>query len=270
MGVLLGVSQQSHIAHIGLNQGFESSNVEYVIAPFPCYILYLAVLITLCYGLPMKEVKSKKNKKIKKHLNGGKLSELLKQLPECFEGKESVQLEDLRNELSGRVYGAFMLILALPNLIPMPTPGLSAIVAIPLILFTAQLVIGLKTPWLPKIISKRSMKLSKMKSMCNKVIPYAKKLENFIRPRLEWLVKPPADRLIALICLLLSIVMIMPIPFGNAIPALAICLFAIAILQRDGLFVILGLIISVISASIVAVSFNVAIAFIDSIIDKIT
>jgi hypothetical protein len=48
------------------------------------------------------------------------------------------------------------------------------------------------------------------------------------------------DRAIGAVCLLLSIILFLPIPMGNMPPAIAICLFALAILERDGIWVLAG------------------------------
>jgi hypothetical protein len=43
----------------------------------------------------------------------------------------------------------------------------------------------------------------------------------------------------------------LPIPFGNMPPALAICLFSLAILERDGIAAIVGTVVAVASIAIV-------------------
>lgn len=43
----------------------------------------------------------------------------------------------------------------------------------------------------------------------------------------------------------------LPISFSNGLPSLAIFLFAIGILQRDGLFMIFGMIVALISVTVI-------------------
>jgi hypothetical protein len=183
-------------------------------------------------------------------LNGRKISDILKTLPENFT-KERTSIANLKEALSTRAYGVLLLVLALPNLIPIPAPGLSLILGAPLFLVTFQLMLGLKNPWFPSFISRRYIKTAQLKKVCNRIIPYMQKLEIIIEPRLIYLTTNTANRLIAIICLVLSLMIMMPIPFGNALPALAICLFAIGILQRDGYFIIAGLIITLLSATLI-------------------
>ena len=183
--------------------------------------------------------------------NGRKISDILRVLPDHFSTLD-ITIGEFKDALSGRAYGVLLLVLALPNLVPIPVPGISAMLGAPLILVTFQLMLGLKTPFLPKFIVRRSIKHTHLQSVCTRILPYMEKLERVITPRLNFLVRPPADRLIALLCVVLSLMIMLPIPFANALPALSISFFAIAILQRDGLFVIFGIIIALISAAVIS------------------
>jgi hypothetical protein len=119
----------------------------------------------------------------------------------------------------------------------------------PLVLFTFQLMLGMQTPWFPKFIARRPIKRRDIKHVCARIVPYIKKLELISRPRLRFLVHAPAGRLIAFVCLVLSLMIMMPVPLGNALPALAICLFALGLLQDDGVFVLLGIVTTLMGAT---------------------
>jgi hypothetical protein len=184
-------------------------------------------------------------------LNGRRISEILLTLSQGFTSQE-VTIRELRDALSGRIYGVLLFILALPNLIPLPMPGMSAITGFPLFLMSLQMVLNMKTPWFPKVVLNRTIKTDHLHRMCSHAFPYLRKLESFIKPRFLWLVRYPADRIIAAVCVFLSLVIMLPVPFGNALPALAICFFSIAILQRDGLFVIIGILCAIASIVVIA------------------
>jgi hypothetical protein len=72
-----------------------------------------------------------------------------------------------------------------------------------------------------------------------------------LKPRLSFLTRRPFEQCIGLICLLLAVILFLPIPFGNNLPALAICLFAFALLERDGLAAMIGVVVAILSAIIV-------------------
>jgi len=126
-------------------------------------------------------------------LNGKRISEILLTLSKGFTTQE-VSIRELRDALSGRIYGVLLLVLALPNLVPFPVPGLSAITGLPLLLLTMQLVVNMQIPWFPKAVLNRSIKTDHLHKVCNHVFPYLRKLERFIMPRFMWLVHYPADR----------------------------------------------------------------------------
>ena len=46
--------------------------------------------------------------------------------------------------------------------------------------------------------------------------------------------------LIGLVCTLLAVVLILPIPLGNMLPAAAIAVFGLSLVQRDGLLALVG------------------------------
>src|SRR4029077_17854589 len=71
----------------------------------------------------------------------------------------------------------------------------------------------------------------------------ARQLEKFVRPRLAFLHAGPGMlRLIGLGIVIagLGLMLPLPIPFSNSIPALAVVLLAIGMLEKDGLCVLLG------------------------------
>ena len=155
------------------------------------------------------------------------------------ETRQRISVADLLVDLHDRAIGALIFVFALPNIIPMP-PGASAILGAPLLFLTAQLAFG-RDPWLPEVIVARSMERAHFASVVQRVAPWLARAERLLRPRLAVLARPPFEYVIGAVCLFLSIILFLPIPMGNMPPAIAICLFALAILERDGLWVLAGL-----------------------------
>lgn len=199
-------------------------------------------------------------------LNGRRISDILRTLPDNFSTPD-ITIGELKDTLSGRAYGILLLVLTLPTLIPIPTPGLSAVLGAPLVLITFQLLLGMDTPWLPQFIARRNIKRDHLRRVCTRVIPYVEALERLFKPRLDFLVRRPANHFIAFLCVILSLMIMLPIPFSNALPALAIFLFAMGFLQRDGLFVIFGMIITLISTTIIFAFSRTLLLFISRFVD---
>lgn len=165
-------------------------------------------------------------------------------------GRERIFIRDLLSELDHRAIAAMLFIFAVPNTIPVP-PGVSGVLGAPLIFLAAQLMLG-RAPWLPRLITDRSFARTDFEKVVIKVGPWLQKAEKLMRPRLEILAKPPAEYLIGAIALILSIILFLPIPLGNMLPAIAICVLALGLIERDGVWVLIGTAVSIASAVIVS------------------
>lgn len=161
---------------------------------------------------------------------------------------ERVSIRLLLDTLGDRAIGALMLVFALPNVIPTP-PGTSAILGIPLVFLAAQLTFGMR-PWLPKVIADRSMARADFARVIDKAHPWLAWAERLLKVRLSVLTEPPFEYLVGLLCLILAVVLLLPVPLGNMLPALAICIFSLGIMGRDGLWTIAGIIGFVVAMTI--------------------
>lgn len=163
--------------------------------------------------------------------------------------KERISIGDLLEALRHRALGALMFIFAVPTALPMP-PGVSAILGAPLLFLTAQLMLGMR-PWLPKIVTERSLSRVDFEKVVAKVAPWLAKAESVMKPRLQVLAVRPAVHLIGLVALIMSIILFLPIPLGNMLPSVAICILSLGILERDGVWILIGVMVAVVSVVIV-------------------
>ncbi|HEY0489661.1 MAG TPA: exopolysaccharide biosynthesis protein [Telluria sp.] len=181
--------------------------------------------------------------------HGLALSELLRQVADDATG-ERIAVGDLLDAMGDRAIGALLFVFAVPNTLPMP-PGMSAVLGAPLLFLAAQLTFGMR-PWLPAIISKRSMSRLDFLGMVGRISPWLQRAEKLLRPRCSILALPPVEYAVGLVCLLLAIVLTLPIPMGNMLPALSISLFALGLLARDGWAIVTGLLAALVSAVVVS------------------
>ncbi|MGX4643103.1 exopolysaccharide biosynthesis protein [Massilia sp. SYSU DXS3249] len=169
---------------------------------------------------------------------GLSLSDMLQRLAD--EGdSERISIGDLVAALGDRALGALLFIFAFPNALP-ALPGTSAILGAPLVFLAAQLALGLN-PWLPGFIARRSVARKDFQSLIGRMRPWLQRAERMLRPRASALALPPMEYVVGLICFLLAIVVLLPIPLGNMLPALSISLLALGILERDGYWIVAGL-----------------------------
>lgn len=73
-------------------------------------------------------------------------------------------------------------------------------------------------------------------------IELLRRAERLTRPRWPVMTNEIADVIVGIICILLAMMMALPVPFGDALPGLTLAIFGLAIIQRDGVFILAGLI----------------------------
>lgn len=180
-----------------------------------------------------------------------RLSELLKDRA-SQSGSMSVSIGDLLDLMQTRACGAMIFIFAAPNLIPMPIPGISAIFGAPLMFLSAQLMLGISRPWLPGWITKRSMSHDSFARIARVIVPWLGRAEKLLKPRLSIIVAPGFECIVGALCFILSTLLFLPIPLGNMLPAFALTIMSLGILEKDGVAILLGIIASFVSFAVVS------------------
>jgi hypothetical protein len=166
-----------------------------------------------------------------------RLSEVFAQLARDAHGP--ISIGHIRDALGNRSFAPLLVLFAAFNLLPLP-PGTSAILGLPLIIVSAQMVYGTKQAWLPSALANRSLNADTFRSMMDWIIPRLIRIERVIRPRYWPFWRKQGDRIIGCIALLLAIVVTLPIPLGNWLPAFATALLGLALSERDGLLLAVG------------------------------
>ncbi|HVH76896.1 MAG TPA: exopolysaccharide biosynthesis protein [Stellaceae bacterium] len=149
---------------------------------------------------------------------------------------------------------ALLIVLALPMAVPIPLPGISVIFGIPLIVVSGQLLLGRRDAWLPRALARRSLATADLALVVGRVLPRLRALERLVKPRLEWLTGDWAMLPVGAVCLLLAIVITLPIPLGHVLPGTAIVVLALGLLERDGVVVGLGLLLSLVAMAVIALA----------------
>lgn len=158
----------------------------------------------------------------------------------------------------GRIGIAFtLLILALPTIIPLPGP-FGLFLGTCLAFVAVQMLAGANRLWLPNFIGRRVLPLKVVEATVSATRPWVLRFEAWLTPgRLGALTGRRARIVLALPILLLAVLIALPIPFGNTLPALAIVLIAISLAERDGLMVIVAMAAFAVAC---VVSYHLAIA----------
>lgn len=162
---------------------------------------------------------------------------------------DRISIGELLAALHRRALGAMIFIFAVPVALPLP-PGVSTIFGAPLLFLTAQLMLGLK-PWLPKLITERSLTRKEFSKIVSTVAPWLHRAESIMKPRLTFVGQRPFVYVLGFACLVLSIILFLPIPLGNMLPAFSVAVIALGLLARDGVWMIIGLLLGIVAVAIV-------------------
>lgn len=177
------------------------------------------------------------------------LSAILRRLA-AEAGRERVSVKDLFAALGDRALAALLFVFAVPNVVPSP-PGLSTVLGVPLLFLSGQMLLG-RAAWLPAFVARRSMAREDFEALVSRMLPWLERAEKLLKPRFSGLALPPMEYLVGLVCLILAVILVLPIPLGNIPPAFAIALMALGVLERDGVWVLAGLAVTFLALTVVS------------------
>ncbi len=155
---------------------------------------------------------------------------------------EEVTLREVLAVMHGRGYVLLVMLLALPFSTPIPLPGLSTPFGLVIAMIGARLALGQK-PWLPaKLLDTRLAPkfFAKVFAAARKIL---RAFEYFLRPKMLWLTRSAGMQQLHAVPILLNALMLLlplPVPMSNVVPAFSILLLAAGLLERDGRFIVAG------------------------------
>ena len=175
------------------------------------------------------------------------VGDILDRLEELAGQEDKVSLGDVIETLGNRSQAPFLVILPLIDISPIGgIPGLPTVLAAIIILVAAQILFGHKHLWLPGFLSKRSVSSKKLCKATGKLRGLARFMDRWFHGRLPALTKGPFVRVAAGACILLALTVppLELLPFATTAPMAAIAAFGLALLVRDGLLMIIAILLS--------------------------
>jgi hypothetical protein len=147
---------------------------------------------------------------------------------------------DCVDEFGERAMGGLMALFSVPNMLPMP-PGTSAILGLPLMLLTFQLMIGRRSLWLPRAMRERTVPRTMLQVVALRAGLLLRRGERILKPRHIYLASGAmTERVMGFVAFVLAFILFLPLPLVNLPPAAGIFCFGIALLERDGLMALIG------------------------------
>lgn len=157
---------------------------------------------------------------------------------------EEITLGEFLDPLGERAFGFLILILALPNFIPVPI-GVGGVTGVFVVYVGLQLLFGLEHPWLLGALRNRGIRRTSVERFVKRLTPVLGWLERLCRPRLEALTRHPAHRISGLLLVLIGVALALPIPFTNYLFGVLLVVYAVALIERDGIALIIAWLASV-------------------------
>jgi hypothetical protein len=154
---------------------------------------------------------------------------------------EQVSIGDILEAFHERGFGFILIILAMPML-PVP-PGLNTLFAVPMVILTVQQAMGRHTIWVPESWRRKSLPAAQFKNFLYSTLPWVKRIEVLIKPRLGFMTRGVFSHLIGVFGTIMALVACIPLPFTHAVPSFGVALMGAGVIMRDGLAVIAGAVI---------------------------
>lgn len=164
-----------------------------------------------------------------------RLSAQLRELADREE-HDKLTLGGLMDELQGRVYTLLLLVLALPMCQPIPLPGLSTPFGVAIALLGLRFALS-RRPWMPKRLLATKLSGNFFPAVMRGGARVLGVFEKLLHPRMTAVFEFGHMRFLAgaVVCFCgLLLLLPLPIPGTNSLPALTVILAAAAFSERDG------------------------------------
>lgn len=174
-----------------------------------------------------------------------KTSALLKRVLAELPG-EDVSVGEVIQRLRSRSFGGMLMVLATLGLLP----GISLFAGFAMIFLGLQMASGFQSFLLPGTIQQRQIGVKRLRALGERAIPAVEQIERFTKPRWLWLTPPLMPAIIGILVTALALVVMIPLPFSNFPPAIALLCLSLGLLERDGMMILIGLFCSAIALTI--------------------
>jgi hypothetical protein len=151
----------------------------------------------------------------------------------------------LMDRLHRRSFGMIMLLLALVGV----APGISMAAGVLLAIPALQMIAGRHGPAFPRRIAASPLPTRHLVHVVQRALPILRFLEKVVHPR--WPMPFEATkRVVGSVVLLLSALLLTPVPLTQIPPALVIALIALAYLEEDGVLLLIAMLAGVVVLTI--------------------
>lgn len=171
------------------------------------------------------------------------IEQLLDRLEAVVTERSHVSIGEMMDAIGRRTFGPVVLLVGLILVTPLSgVPGIPTLMGLLTLLTLGQVLLGRQHFWLPGWLVQRKVARQKLLQGLTLLRPPARKIDRLIRPRLTLLVKGPGLYAMALGCMVIAVVMPATevVPFSSSIAGVALVLFGLTMISKDGLLALLA------------------------------
>ena len=168
-----------------------------------------------------------------------RISTLLATIAKNGEG-DRISVGQIVEALGARGFSLLIVILGLPNSLPMPPP-IALVSGFLMVFISLQLIFGRSAPWLPKAVLKHSLARQDVAKAVATATPWVRWIEKLSKPRLSLFDYAASWRVLGFGLLILSLGLVFALPVIGQIPiGIALCLMGLGLVERDGYLTLIG------------------------------
>lgn len=152
---------------------------------------------------------------------------------------ERVSMQAMAQAHGPEAQGTLLLLMAMPCLLPVP--GVGTVLGLGMAALAAAMWRGHGTLCLPQRVAELEMPLHWARRVLGLLASAYAMAGRHAKVRLSHLATAGRQSMTAIAVGLMSVIVVLPIPFGNVLPSLALTFIGLGLVFRDGVAVIVGM-----------------------------
>ena len=165
-----------------------------------------------------------------------------------------VTLRELLGHVGEQGMLVFCAVLTAPFMLPVTLPFMSTALGLPMLLIGVAVTLN-RVPWLPDRLLDHALPSETVQHILTRFAGWSERGEHLVRPRLLGMSGSPGINALNGTLLVLAVVLLMAplplIPLANTLPGIAIMLLALGMAERDGVLILCGYFVTVLSTAYV-------------------
>jgi hypothetical protein len=165
-------------------------------------------------------------------------------------GVKTFSVQRILSSIGHDRFETSLMMFSLPAIVPVA--GSNGLIALPTGFIGGQLAAGHQQIKLPPYILKKAVSRKALAVAIHAILPALEAAEKVLKPRWSWIENPIARRAIGLFVFVLALAIAYPLFGFNALHATSIFVMALGMAEQDGLAVLIGAAVGLISLVILA------------------